>query len=91
MRVLGTTLLQDYWRRRPRARGPLIALHAILAEGAPAQLRERLGALVVQTEDNAMVLHLPDATAEITISFSPAADVVKIDAIRPKPNGKDRT
>lgn len=91
MRVLGVALLQDFWRRRPRARGPLTALHAILGESAPTQLRGKLGALVVQAEGNAMVLHVPDAAAEIDISFSPAAEVVKIDAVRPMPNGKDRT
>jgi hypothetical protein len=90
MRVLGVTLLQDFWRRRPRARGPLTALHAILSESAPTQIHDKLGALIVQAEGNAMVLHLPEASAEIDISFSPAAEVVKIDAVRPKPNGKDR-
>lgn len=91
MRVLGVTLLQDFWRRRPRARGPLTALHAILSESAPTHLHDKLGALIVHAEGNGLVLHISEAAAEIVLSISPAAEVVKIDAVRPKPNGKDRT
>jgi hypothetical protein len=90
MRVLGGQLLQDFWRRRARARGPLTALHALLEETSIGDLHDTLGALIVETEGNVMVLHLPDAAAEIALSLSAAANVVKIDAVRPKPNGKDR-
>lgn len=90
MRVLGVAHLQDFCRRRARARGPLAALHAILSASAPAHLRDKLGALIVSADGNAFVLHIPEAAAEIVLSFNPAAEVVKIDAVRPLSNGKDR-
>jgi hypothetical protein len=91
MRVLGVAHLQDFCRRRTRARGPLAALHAILSASAPPQVRDNLGALIVSANGNALVLHLPDAGAEIAVSFNPAAEVVKINAVRPLSNGKDRS
>lgn len=94
MRVLGSQILEDFCRRRPRARGALTALHAVLSETDAASqeaLRKSLGALVVRKDGNALVLHLADAGAEIVLSFNPAAEVVKINAVRPLSNGKDRS
>lgn len=93
MRVLGGQVLTAFGRRRARARGPLMALYAVLSESDPASiedLQSALGALVQQREGNKLVLHIPDA-AEVALSISPAADIAKIDAVRPMPNGKDRS